>query len=153
MVEDDPTATQTPMDREASPKERKGSVKTSQSTVETDSLDTDTAADIRPVVEVVPPNVAGTNGVAFVKSDMPSKRRLHLRIVESGESDRDRRLLDQLVRTLLEHNGHDEVDLEIATSGRVILMEWPRLNIAATDELMDTLRRILGDSGGVRIES
>jgi hypothetical protein len=62
-------------------------------------------------------------------------------------------LLDRLVRELLEHDGHDEFGLEIATDGRVVRMEWPRLNVAATPELAQTLTALLGDSGQVTLQA
>ena len=110
----------------------------------------------------VPP-VAATNGVAAptngsavaqrTESAMPVRKRLSLRIVESGEVDRDRQLLDRVVRELLEHGGHDDVVLQIATGGRLVSMEWPHLTVAATEELTQTLTGLLGDSGVVSLES
>jgi hypothetical protein len=84
---------------------------------------------------------------------MPVRKRLSLRIVESGEVDRDRQLLDRVVRELLEHGGHDDVVLQIATGGRLVSMEWPHLTVAATEELTQTLTGLLGDSGVVSLES
>jgi DNA polymerase III subunit alpha len=95
---------------------------------------------------------APTNGVAAVQNGAPVRRRLCLRIIESGELDHDRQLLDRVVRELLEHGGHDEFGLEIATDGRLVTMEWPRLSVAATPELAQTLTGLLGDFGQVTLQ-
>jgi hypothetical protein len=108
-----------------------------------------------PAVPVAP--VVATNGAAPAagRNDGAgsTRKRLSLRIVESGELDRDRQLLDRLVREMLEHSGHDEIGLEIATGGRLVSMDWPRLSVAATEELAQTLAALLGDSGRVTLET
>jgi hypothetical protein len=108
-----------------------------------------------PAAPVAP--VVATNGAAPVVQRnggaAPTRKRLSLRIVETGELDRDRQLLDRVVREMLEHSGHDEVGLEIATGGRLVSMDWPRLSVAATEELAQTLAALLGDSGQVSLEA
>ncbi len=98
-----------------------------------------------------PGPIGSTNGAVASQDDRPVRRRLSLRITESGEPQRDLRLLEQLVRTLLEHAGDDEVDMEIATADRLVQLDWPRLGVAATDELAAELADLLGDSGRVAL--
>ena len=98
-----------------------------------------------------PGPIGSTNGAVASQDDQPVRRRLSLRIVESGEPERDVRLLQQLVRTLLEHTGDDEVGMEIATAGSLVQLDWPRLGVAATDELASELADLLGDSGRVAV--
>ena len=98
-----------------------------------------------------PAPIGSTNGAVASQDDQPVRRRLSLRIVESGEPERDVRLLQQLVRTLLEHAGDDEVGMEIATAGSLVQLDWPRLGVAATDELASELADLLGDSGRVAV--
>jgi hypothetical protein len=110
-----------------------------------------------PVVAVPVAPAVAINGAAPVvqrnDSAATTRKRLSLRIVESGELDRDRQLLDRVVREMLKHSGHDEVGLEIATGGRLVSMDWPRLSVAATEELAETLAALLGDSGQVSLEA
>ncbi len=110
-----------------------------------------------PVVATNGVKAAPANGAAPVvqRNDgaASTRKRLSLRIVESGELDRDRQLLDRVVREMLQHGGHDEVGLEIATGGRLVSMDWPRLSVAATEELAETLAALLGDSGQVSLEA
>ena len=114
---------------------------------------TDTGASQADTNGAAAPTTNGSTASAETNGGSPGRRRLSVRIVESGEADRDRRLLDRLVRELLEHGGHDDVGLEIATGGRVVQMEWPRLNVAATEELSEMLTDLLGDSGRVSVET
>ena len=98
-----------------------------------------------------PGPIGSTNGAVAPQEGRPVRRRLSLRITESGEPQRDVRLLERLVRTLLEHAGDDEVGMEIATVDRVVQLDWPRLGVAATDELAAELADLLGDSGRVAL--
>jgi DNA polymerase-3 subunit alpha len=80
-------------------------------------------------------------------------RRLNLRIRESDQPADDGRLLDDVKRLLLEHQGEDEVRLEIASNGLLVTLDWPLVRVNASPELEDQLRQILGEAGAVTLES
>ena len=73
-----------------------------------------------------------------------------LRIQETGNLDHDTQVLDDVKQTLLNHQGGDQVTLEIAVHGDVFVMEWPFVRIDISDDLQSDLRRILGQFGEVR---
>ena len=43
--------------------------------------------------------------------------------------------------------------LEIASNGLLVTLEWPLVRVNASPELEDQLRRILGEAGGVTLET
>jgi len=92
------------------------------------------------------PNGSSTNGgVATTNSNgNRSHRRLKLKIRETENSMDDRRLLEDISRLLLDHQGDDEVSLEIASNGQVFTMDWTVVRVRITPELEsmlgDTLR-------------
>ena len=90
-----------------------------------------------------PPAVPESNG----------SKRINLRIQESDRPTEDERLLDDVKRLLLENQGEDEVRLEIASNGLLVTLEWPLVRVDASPELEDELRRVLGEAGGVKLES
>jgi hypothetical protein len=63
---------------------------------------------------------------------------------ETENSMNDRRLLEDISRLLLDHQGDDEVSLEIASEGQVFTMDWTVVRVRITPELEsmlgDTLR-------------
>ncbi|MBM3945587.1 MAG: hypothetical protein FJ317_08905 [SAR202 cluster bacterium] len=61
-------------------------------------------------------------------------------------------LLEDVKRMLLQHEGPDEVGLEIAAEGRVYMLDWPIVRVAASAELEARLREVLGDRGQATIE-
>jgi len=71
-------------------------------------------------------------------------RRLKLIMRETENSMNDRRLLEDISRLLLDHQGDDEVSLEIASEGQVFTMDWTVVRVRITPELEsmlgDTLR-------------
>ncbi|MBM3932891.1 MAG: DNA polymerase III subunit alpha [SAR202 cluster bacterium] len=96
----------------------------------------------------------GTNGARPAASQSPSPspqphspRLLTVRIRESAQTDADQMLLDDIRRLLLEHQGQDPVNLEIATDGRIITMEWPVLRVNISETLERDLQNILGTAG------
>ena len=82
----------------------------------------------------------------------PPVRRLKLRIHETGEEERDREILERVKNTLLDFEGKDEVGLEIATEGRIIALDWTRIQVNVCDDLENRLRTLLGDAGQVVVE-
>jgi hypothetical protein len=72
---------------------------------------------------------------------------------ESDDPNADRLLLDDVKRVLLEHDGKDEVTLEIAAQGQLYMLEWTMVKVDASDNLVDQLRRLLGGSGRATVES
>ena len=99
----------------------------------------------RPSNGVAKPVQTRTNGANHAK-------RLSVLIRESGETDQDMDLLEDVKRTLLQHQGEDEVKLEIATGGRVYLLDWPVMRVAASSELESQLRAVLGNQGHASLE-
>jgi DNA polymerase-3 subunit alpha len=83
----------------------------------------------------------------------PPMRRLRLRIQETGEEERDREMLERVKNTLLDFQGQDEVGLEIAIEGRIIALDWTRIQVNACDDLQERLRALLGDAGQVAVET
>ena len=81
-----------------------------------------------------------------------SVRRLRLVIRESDLADHDRRMLADVRRVLLDHDGDDEVDLEILTEGQIISMQWQELRVSASEDLERELREVLGEAGRVSVE-
>ncbi len=80
----------------------------------------------------------------------PSKQ-LVIRLREGDDADKDRELLDDLKRMLLEHQGDDEIALEIAVDGRLVTMEWQMLRVRISDELKQELTGVLGESGEAHV--
>ena len=87
---------------------------------------------------------SGTNGSASASSD--AGHRLLLRLRES-EPDHDKRMLLDVKSVLMEHRGDHEVALEIATGGRIIMMDWPLVRVDMGAELVERLQGLLGKSG------
>ena len=94
---------------------------------------------------------AGGSPAAEAKS--VSLRRLNLRFQETDQTASDQGLLDDVKWLLLEHQGEDEVNLEIATEGRIVTLEWPVVRVNADSELEQRLKELLGSAGHVSIES
>ena len=74
-----------------------------------------------------------------------------IRLREREDADGDRETLDDIKTTLLEHQGEEEVTLEIATQGRLITMDWPMLKVRISDDLKRALREYVGESGEVSV--
>jgi hypothetical protein len=89
---------------------------------------------------------------SLAHSEIAVAHRLNLRMMESDDPTADRLLLDDVKRVLLEHDGRDEVTLEIAARGQVYMLEWPLVKVDASQDLTDQLRRLLGESGRVTVE-
>jgi len=86
-------------------------------------------------------------------SQIAVAQRLNLMMRESDDPNADRLLLDDVKRVLLEHDGKDEVTLEIAAQGQLYMLEWTMVKVDASDNLVDQLRRLLGGSGRATVES
>ena len=78
-------------------------------------------------------------------------KQLVIRVREGTDADKDRGLMDDLKRMLLEHQGDDEIALEIVVDGRLITMEWQMLRVRISDELERELKGLLGESGRARV--
>jgi len=84
------------------------------------------------------------------KAPAPPKQ-LVIRVKEGADADKDRGIMDDLKRMLLEHQGDDEISLEIAVDGRLITMEWQMLKVRISEELERELKGVLGESGQARV--
>ena len=81
----------------------------------------------------------------------PGPRRLVVTIEESGVPQDDIYLLDEVKRLLMEHQGQDEVSLEILTGGRIVTLEWPVVRADVGPELQSGLREVLGPAGHAHV--
>ncbi len=85
-------------------------------------------------------------------TQIAGRKVLNLRIRESADASADRFLLEDIKWALLDFQGQDDVNLEIATSGRVVVLEWP-VKVNACPELAERLQTIVGASGSVSIQA
>ena len=60
--------------------------------------------------------------------------------------------IEDVKKLLVENQGTDEISLEIASSGRIFMLDWPMLKVGITADLLHHLQVILGDSGTMRID-
>ncbi len=104
--------------------------------------------------------IAESNGASYASSALPSSeikrdvtQKLFLRLRESQRPDADKYLLMDVKNLLMEYQGQDEVNLEIASEGRIILMEWPMVRVNACAELEERLQSLLGDLGHAFVET
>ena len=93
-----------------------------------------------------------TAAIEVASNGQHAPRKLTLRLQETDQPGQDRRVLDDISRLLLGHQGSDEVSLEIASKGRVYTMSWPLVRVAITVELREDLAKTLGAAGSLRIE-
>ena len=98
-----------------------------------------TAADVR---------ASGNGGAAYPNTP----RHLAVRLRESDEPADDARLLDDIVRLLLEYRGDDSVVMEVATDGRIVTLEWPLIKVNICPDLEAGLTSLMGGSGGFRVK-
>jgi hypothetical protein len=71
---------------------------------------------------------------------------------ETGNNMNDRRLLEDISRLLLDHQGEDEVSLEIASDGHVFTMDWAVVRVRITPELESMLGDTLRDAASFVVE-
>ena len=81
------------------------------------------------------------------------QKKLLITIIESKKVESDRVLLNNLIRELLEHNGSDDVEMEIKTENSVVTLAWPLIKVKATTELAEYASGILGESGSVALSA
>ncbi len=91
------------------------------------------------------------NGPAPVPQSV-AQRRLRLLIRESDQENYDLRMLSEVKRVLLDHTGADQVQLEIASGGRVVSMRWDEMGVLISDDLEQSLGDILGAAGQIVVE-
>ena len=106
------------------------------------------AAEISMPAKVVAENSNGSEGGA----SYGSQRKLRLMIRESDQADYDLRILSELRRVLLDHEGGAEVDLDIVSDGRVVSMRWEDLRVQISNDLECALKDILGVAGSIAVE-
>ena len=82
-----------------------------------------------------------------------NKKKLILHIKESSDEYKDKMMLDDLKRLLLNSSGTDDVALEIETPKSLVFMEWYPVKVSATNELESDLNSVLNGSGRVTIQS
>ena len=100
------------------------------------------------------PKTASTNGAATEKAvpaDPSAGKQLVIRLREGADADKDREILDDIKTALVEHQGQEDVTLEIAVDGRLITMDWPMLKVTINDDLQRALREHVGESGEVSV--
>ena len=95
------------------------------------------------------PRPTGPNGSAAVNGG----RSLNVRIRETGRLTEDQVLLHDVLSLLMEHLGDNEVNLEIATEGKIVTLQWPTVRVDASPELEQRLTEMLGTSGTASVES
>ena len=67
-----------------------------------------------------------------------------IRLAESEDAESDTRLLRDALRTLLEYSGADRVLLEVASQGKLVKLELPRVTTGYCPELHQRLEALLG---------
>ena len=100
------------------------------------------------------PKTASSNGAAkekAVPADPSAGKQLVIRLQEGDDADKDREILDDIKTALVEHQGEEDVTLEIAVEGRLITMDWPMLKVKINDDLQRALREYVGKSGEVSV--
>ncbi|MQG15742.1 MAG: DNA polymerase III subunit alpha [SAR202 cluster bacterium] len=112
-------------------------------------------------IDSLKPAIVSTNGSDVsigkkieTKSEQPSNslpKRLLITIIESKKIEADRVLLNNLIRELLEHTGHDDLEMEVKTPNSVVKLAWPLIKVEATTELAEYVAEMLGDSGYVAL--
>ena len=80
-------------------------------------------------------------------------RNINVRIFESDKPENDESMFEEIKKLLLDYPGNDAVILEIATAGRIVVMEWPMVRNKICEELESQLRELLGTTGKVSVES
>ncbi len=96
------------------------------------------------------PKSTPANGTSVTPAPTSSKQ-LVIRLREGNDAGRDRELLDDIKKALVEHQGDEEIKLEIAVEGRLITMDWPMLKVRINDDLERALKDNLGESGEVHV--
>ena len=100
------------------------------------------------------PKSASPNGSENEQADAsaPSaNKQLVIRLREGDDADKDREILDDIKTALVEHQGEEDVTLEIAVQGRLITMDWPMLKVRINDDLERALKEYVGESGEVHV--
>ena len=75
---------------------------------------------------------------------------LNVRLQETGQPDVDLQLLEDIRNLMLENQGRDEVNWEIATNGSIVQMEWSIIRVS-TIALEASLRQMVGVAGQISI--
>ena len=100
------------------------------------------------------PKSASSNGAAkepAVPAAPSAGKQLVIRLQEGDDPDKDREILDDIKTALVEHQGEEDVTLEIAVEGRLITMDWPMLKVTISDDLQRALGEHVGESGHVSV--
>ncbi len=104
--------------------------------------------------EYGPRKSASPNGAAkepAVPTTHSAGKQLVIRLQEGDDPDKDREILDDIKTALVEHQGEEDVTLEIAVDGRLITMDWPMLKVSINDDLQRALRGYVGEAGEVSV--
>ena len=112
-----------------------------------------TPAAAAPPAPPIPAPAADTRASGNGASgDHTRPRQLAFRLHESDEPADDTRLLDDIVRLLLEYRGDDSVVMEIATDGRIVTLEWPMIKVKICPDLEADLTSLMGGNGRFQIK-
>jgi DNA polymerase-3 subunit alpha len=98
-----------------------------------------------------PPTTAASGGASGNGGAVDAPRHLAVRLQESDAPSDDARLLDDIVRLLLEYRGDDSVVMEVATDGRIVTLEWPLIKVRICPDLEAELTSLMGGSGRFRV--
>ena len=93
----------------------------------------------------------GSENEQAVASAPSVNKQLVIRLREGDDADKDREILDDIKTALVEHQGEEDVTLEIAVEGRLITMDWPMLKVRINDDLQGALKEYVGESGEVSV--
>ena len=97
------------------------------------------------------PSPNGSENEQADASAPSANKQLVIRLREGDDADKDREILDDIKTALVEHQGEEDVTLEIAVQGRLITMDWPMLKVRINDDLERALKEYVGESGEVHV--
>ena len=97
------------------------------------------------------PSPNGSENEQADASAPSANKQLVIRLREGDDADKDREILDDIKTALVEHQGQEDVTLEIAVQGRLITMDWPMLKVRINDDLERALKEYVGESGEVHV--
>ena len=97
------------------------------------------------------PSPNGSENEQADASAPSANKQLVIRLREGDDADKDREILDDIKTALVEHQGEEDVTLEIAVQGRLITMDWPMLKVRINDDLERALKEYVGESGEIHV--
>ena len=80
-----------------------------------------------------------------------ARLQLCVKLRESDDTENDARLLDEIIRLLLEFRGKNPVVMEVDTNGHSVYLDWPLIQVSISQELEDRLGKLLSANGDFQI--